>query len=111
MDVIALRTYPTQGEPGVERDSCEVLTSGLVGDRRKRAPVSIAGAEDAHLRVNIVLSAPTREVEQLVGEVVTIGEVVIVLESAGSRCPGVYGVIGQPGRIRIGDRMLRAPEA
>lgn len=106
MHVIALRTYPASGEPGLEHATAEVVESGLVGDRPKKAPVSIVGADRAaSTRSNIVLDCLTSEVEALVGQVVTIGAVTVVLETAGSTCPGVYAVVGQPGPLALGDAL------
>ena len=106
--VLAIHTFPVRGEAGVEHASVQVGESGLVGDRRKKAAVSLVGADSPSTRANLVLDAPTQRVEALDGSVVRIGQVVLAVQSTGTSCPGLYAAVGEPGSIRVGDVVVPA---
>jgi uncharacterized protein YcbX len=109
MDVIrvrTIRTYPVPREPGVEHAAVRVGPEGLEGDRRKKAAVSLVGADSPQTRANLVLDVPTGEVEALNGAVLRIGEVLLAVEGTGNACPGLYAAVGEPGSIRVGDEVV-----
>ncbi|MGL5866924.1 MAG: hypothetical protein ACRCYX_13855 [Dermatophilaceae bacterium] len=108
--VVALRTYPAPGMPPVDHHAAVVTTAGFEGDRPKKAPVSLVG-HDAHgTRANIVLDAPTTELEALDGAVVHIGTVVLLLRRTGNTCRGAYASVCHAGRVAVGDIVvLTAP--
>ena len=101
--VLAIHTFPTSGEPGVDHASVRVTPQGLEGDRPKKAAVSVVGTDAPATRSNLVLDATTAEVESLDGQVVRIGEVLLALRLTGSSCPGLYAAVGEGGSIRVGD--------
>src|SRR6478609_3862654 len=101
--VRAIHTFPVRGEAGVEHASVKVDVAGLVGDRPKKAAVSLVGADAPATRANLVLDAPTERVEALDGVVVRIGEVLLAVQATGTSCPGLYAAVGEPGSIRVGD--------
>ena len=100
-----VRTFPARGEPGVSHDEAFVAEVGLTGDRPRKAAVSLVGTDSPHTRANLVLDAPTEQVERLRGAVVRIGGVVLALEATGTACPGLYGAVGVTGTLRVGDRV------
>jgi hypothetical protein len=107
MQVIAVRTYPAAGEPGIEHASVAITERGLTGDRPKKAPVSIVGADRADsTRSNLVLSVSTAEVVAMVGQVIQLGSVTMVLEGAAGSCPGLYAAVGQDGTLAVGDTVI-----
>ena len=106
--VRAIHTFPVRGEAGVEHASVQVDDTGLVGDRPKKAAVSLVGADAAATRANLVLDASTAQVEALDGSVVRIGEVLLAVQLTGTSCPGLYAAVGEAGIIRVGDRVERA---
>ena len=65
--VLAIHTFPVHGEAGVDHASVQVDEAGLVGDRPKKAAVSLVGADSPPTRANLVLDAPTERVEALDG--------------------------------------------
>jgi hypothetical protein len=101
--VLAIRTFPVPGEPGVEHDAVRVGADGLEGDRRKKASVSLVGDDSPATRANLVLDAPTAAVEALDGEVVLVGGVLLAVQGTGSSCPGLYAAVGETGWVRVGD--------
>ena len=106
MDVIRVRsihTFPERGRPGVELQSAHVGTTGLDGDRPKKAAVSLVGHDSPGTRANLVLDAPTADVERLVGSVLRIGEVLLAAEPTGNACAGLYAAVGEEGWVRVGD--------
>ena len=103
MRVRAIHTFPAHGEPAVAHDAVRVDTTGLEGDRPKKAAVSLVGDDSPSTRANLVLGAPTREVEGLRGSVVRVGEVLLALEGTGNDCPGLYAAVGEAGWVRVGD--------
>ena len=106
MDVIrvrAIRTYPAPGGPPVEHEDVAVEAEGLHGDRRKKAAVSLIGDDAPTTRANLVLDASTGTVEALAGAVVRIGGALLAVERTGTSCPGLYGAVGEPGVVRVGD--------
>ena len=106
MDVIrvqAIHTFPVRGEPAVDHTQVAVTEAGLDGDRPKKAAVSLVGADSATTRANLVLDAPTDQVEALSGSVLRVGEVVLAVQTTGTSCRGLYAAVGQPGSIRVGD--------
>ena len=106
--VRAIHTFPVRGEVGVEHTSVQVDDTGLVGDRPKKAAVSLVGADAPGTRANLVLDASTEQVEALDGSVVRIGEVLLAVQLTGTSCPGLYAAVGEPGSIRVGDSVQRA---
>ncbi len=103
MRVRAIHTYPEKRGPAVAHTSVRVDEAGLAGDRRRRAAVSLVGADSPQTRANLVLDGPTAAVETLDGRVVRIGGVLLAVESTGNHCAGLYGAVGQPGTLRVGD--------
>ncbi len=103
--VLAIHTFPVRGEAGIEHASVQVDHTGLVGDRPKKAAVSLVGSDAPATRANLVLDTPTDRVEALDGSVVRIGEVLLAVQLTGTSCPGLYGAVGEPGSIRVGDRV------
>jgi len=101
--VLAIHTFPVRGEAGVEHTSVQVGETGLLGDRPKKAAVSLVGSDAPATRANLVLDVPTERVEALDGSVVRIGEVLLAVQSTGNSCPGLYASVGDPGSIRVGD--------
>ena len=106
--VLAIHTFPVHGEAGVDHASVHVGEAGLEGDRRKKAAVSMVGADSPSTRANLVLDAPTQRVEALEGSVVRIGQVLLAVQSTGTSCPGLYAAVGEPGSIRVGDAVVPA---
>jgi uncharacterized protein YcbX len=106
--VVAIHTFPVHGEPGVEHASVRVTPEGLEGDRPKKAAVSLVGADAASTRANVVLDAPTAQVEALDGSRVRIGEVLLAVRATGNDCPGLYATVGAAGSIRVGDQVSPA---
>ncbi len=103
--VTALYTFPVKGEPGIEHSEIGVQADGLAGDRPKKAAVSIVGNDSPSTRSNIVLDAPSSEVESLIGSLVRIGEVVLAVERPAGSCPGVYAAVAETGTLRVGDTL------
>ncbi len=101
--VLAIRTFPVRGEPAVAHASVQVGERGLIGDRPKKAAVSLVGADSPDTRANLVLDAPTQRVEALDGAVLRIGKVVLAVQVTGTTCRGLYAAVGEPGSIRVGD--------
>lgn len=101
--VLAIHTFPVRGEPPVDHASVRVTEAGLDGDRTKRAAVSLVGADSPSTRANLVLDAPTEQVESLDGSVVRVGEVLLAVRSTGTACRGLYAAVSRPGSIRVGD--------
>ena len=106
--VQAIHTFPVRGEAGVEHHIVQVDQAGLSGDRPKKAAVSLVGADAPATRANLVLDATTEQVETLDGSAVRIGEVLLAVQRTGTSCPGLYAAVGEPGSIRVGDRVQRA---
>jgi uncharacterized protein YcbX len=103
--VLAIHTFPVRGQEGVEHASVQVGEGGLVGDRPKKAAVSLVGTDSPETRANLVLDAPTARVEALDGSVVRIGDVLLAVQHTGTSCPGLYAAVGEAGSIRVGDRV------
>ncbi|QIM20789.1 hypothetical protein G7075_05955 [Phycicoccus sp. HDW14] len=103
MSVRSIHTFPEQRAAGHEHESAEVALLGLVGDRPKKAAVSVVGNDSPHTRANLVLDAPTHEVEALTGHVVRVGEVLLAVEATGNACAGLYAAVGKPGFVHVGD--------
>lgn len=103
MSVRSIHTFPERRADGHSHDRAEVEVAGLVGDRPKKAAVSVVGHDSPHTRANLVLDVPTRDVEGLAGRVVRVGGVLLAVEGTGNACPGLYAAVGHPGTIRVGD--------
>ncbi|WP_166098583.1 hypothetical protein [Phycicoccus endophyticus] len=103
MSVRAIHTYPERGRDGRAHTSSRVGAAGLTGDRPKKAAVSIVGADSPHTRANLVLDAPTAQVESLAGHVVRVGGVLLAVEGTGNACPGLYAAVGEAGTVTVGD--------
>lgn len=103
MSVRSIHTFPERRAAAHDHDSAEVALAGLVGDRPKKAAVSVVGHDSPHTRANLVLDAPTAEVEALSGHVLRVGDVVLAVESTGNACAGLYAAVGHPGTVRVGD--------
>ena len=106
--VLEIHTFPVHGAPGVEHVTVQVDEAGIDGDRHKKAAVSLVGSDAPGTRANLVLDVPTARVEALDGSVVRVGEVVLALRTTGNACPGLYAAVGEPGSIRVGDRVETA---
>lgn len=100
-----IHVFPVKGEPGRLVDEAMLEPDGLVGDRRKKAPVSLVAAEDAGevTRSNFVVDLSAPELSGSVGSGLRVGQVELELTSAAGSCPGVYAVVRQPGTVRVGD--------
>ncbi|MGG5258779.1 hypothetical protein [Phycicoccus avicenniae] len=103
MSVRSIHTFPERRAAGHEHEQADVRADGLVGDRPKRAAVSVVGNDSPHTRANLVLDAPTAQVEALTGRVVRVGDVVLAVEATGNACAGLYGAVGRSGTVRVGD--------
>ncbi len=103
MSVRSIHTFPERRAAGHEHARADVRVEGLVGDRPKKAAVSVVGNDSPHTRANLVLDVPTLEVEALTGHVVRVGEVLLAVEATGNACAGLYASVGQPGTVRVGD--------
>ena len=106
MDVIrvqAIHTFPVRGGPAVDHTHVAVAETGLAGDRPKKAAVSLVGADSPTTRANLVLDAPTEQVEALDGSVLRVGEVLLAVQTTGTSCRGLYAAVGEPGSIRVGE--------
>jgi uncharacterized protein YcbX len=103
--VLAIHTFPERGGAAVDHASVQVDAEGLVGDRPKKAAVSLVGADSPATRANLVLDAPTRWVEELDGSLLRIGEVLLAVHATGNSCAGLYAAVGEAGGIRVGDRV------
>ncbi len=110
MIVQAIHTFPERGAAGVDHQVADVGVDGLVGDRPKRAAVSLVGADSPGTRANLVLDAPTAAVEVLAGRLVRVGEVLLAVEATGNACPGLYAAVGAAGTLRVGDAVELAEE-
>lgn len=107
LTVRAIHTFPVRGGDAVAHESVAVEADGLEGDRRKRAAVSIVGHDSPHTRANLVLDAPTADVEGLAGALVRVGGTLLAVEGTGNACPGLYAAVGQVGTVRVGDVVER----
>ncbi len=103
MSVRSIHTFPERRATGHEHERADVRVEGLVGDRPKKAAVSVVGNDSPHTRANLVLDVPTGEVEALSGRVVRVGEVLLAVEATGNACAGLYASVGHPGTVRVGD--------
>ncbi|MFV0461624.1 MAG: hypothetical protein ACK5MP_00265 [Nostocoides sp.] len=101
-----MRTYPRSGESGVDHDAVAITEAGLAGDRAKKAPVSLVGNDSPATRANIVLDLPSREVADLVGHRVRIGEVVLAVVRPAGGCPGAYAHVDSEGTVRRGESAI-----
>jgi uncharacterized protein YcbX len=103
MRVRAIHTFPERRGPAVDHDAVRVGDGGLDGDRPKKAPVSLVGADSPETRANLVLDGPTAAVEALDGRVVRIGGVLLAVSATGNHCAGLYASVGEAGTVRVGD--------
>ena len=103
MRVVAIATFPVHGKPGVQHPHVQVGRAGLAGDRPKKAAVSLVGTDQSATRANLVVDAPTPQLEELDGTSVRIGDVVLAVRLTGTSCPGLYATVGEEGSIRVGD--------
>ncbi|HMM94725.1 hypothetical protein [Phycicoccus sp.] len=110
ISVRSIHTFPERGHDGVTHDTAEVGVDGLVGDRPKKAAVSVVGHDSPHTRANLVLDVPTAQVESLAGRVVRVGGVLLAVESTGNACSGLYAAVGQPGTVHVGDAVETVEE-
>lgn len=103
--VRSIATYPVKDEPGVFHDSVEIEPEGLAGDRRKKRPVHLVGAEitPEHTRANFFLTLGEAEVQALVGSRVLVGDSVLDITELPTACPGVYAEVAQTGAVRVDD--------
>jgi len=103
MRVREIWTFPDRGQPGARHEAAHVGGAGVAGDRPKRAAVSLVGADSPGARANIVLDAPTGDVEALSGEVVRVGGVLLALEATQNACPGLFAAVGSGGVVAVGN--------
>ena len=101
--VVTIRTFPVHGAPGVDHVRVQVGETGLVGDRPKKAAVSLVGTDAPATRANLVLDAPTELVEALAGTQVRIGGALLAVRVTGTSCPGLYAAVDEAGSIGLGD--------
>jgi uncharacterized protein YcbX len=101
--VRAIHTFPTSGKPGVGHDVVRVTTTGLEGDRPKKAAVSLIGNDAPTVRANLVLDVPTQAVEALDGHELRVGDVVLGVHRTGNSCAGLYAAVGKGGSLHVGD--------
>lgn len=108
--VVRLAVYPDKGEPGVALPTVDVGPEGLAGDRRKKRPVHVVGAEhdDEETRANVFLDVPDADLASWLGRDVAVGGCVLHLAEIPKNCPGLYATVTAPGVIRPGDE-VRAP--
>lgn len=101
----AIHVFPAKGEPGRELDEAILEPEGLVGDRRKRAPLSMVAAEDVdgETRSNLVVDLRSADLQTAVGAGLRVGHVELELTSPAGSCPGVYAAVRHPGTVRVGD--------
>jgi hypothetical protein len=103
-EVTQILVYPTKGEPGLELREVEVMSDGLEGDRRKRAPVHLVADEESRdVRANFVVSLTGDQLRDLVGKTVTLGGAELGILGAAGSCAGVYAEVRQPGAVHVGD--------
>lgn len=109
--VRSIATYPLKDEPGIFHEVVEVEPEGLAGDRRKKRPVHVVGAEitPEHTRANFFLTLPESEVQALVGSRVLLGDSVLDITELPKACPGVYAEVAQTGSVAV-DADLRLLE-
>ncbi|NHA67648.1 hypothetical protein [Phycicoccus flavus] len=103
MTVRAVLTFPEPRQPGIAHDACAVGAQGLAGDRRRRAAVSVVGHDSPGTRANLVLDAPTTDVEALAGRLLRVGPVLLAVEPTGNHCAGLYAAVGEAGTVAVGD--------
>ncbi|WP_270888129.1 hypothetical protein [Pedococcus sp. 5OH_020] len=104
-EVQEIHVFPVHGEPGRDLREALLELDGLVGDRRKKAPVQVVAGEDvrADTRANLVVSLPSAVLAESIGGVLAVGEVELDVTGAPSSCPGVYAAVRRPGTVRVGD--------
>lgn len=103
--VAEIHTYPVKGEPGKDHDEAVVAAEGLVGDRRKKAPVHVVASDEAGFgtRANLFVTLSADELAHTVGSVLRVGEVELSVTTKPSGCPGVYAEVRRAGTVRLGD--------
>lgn len=101
--VRVIATYPVKNAPGVEHGSIEVEPDGLAGDRRKKRPVHLVGAEidPEATRANFFLTVSETDLAAMVGKRVLLGEAVLDITEVPSACPGVYATVTQTGGVAL----------
>lgn len=102
MTVLALRIHPVKDAPSVELEFADVDAAGLRGDRRKKSPVHLVGADGAEARANIVLDVPSAGLTDLVGRTLTFGQLVLGVTRTAGNCAGVYADVLHPGPLARG---------
>lgn len=105
--VRVIATYPVKDAPGLEHASIEVEPEGLAGDRRKKRPVHLVGAEISPetTRANFFLTVPETDLAAMVGRRVLLGAAVLDLTEVPSACPGVYATVTQSGGVDLGSTL------
>lgn len=96
-----LATYPVKEEPGIFHERIEIEPEGLTGDRRKKRPVHLVGAEitPEDTRANVFITMPESDLVLLVGERVLLGDAVLDITELPKACPGVYATVVQSGYV------------
>lgn len=103
----AITIHPVKGEPGVPLTECEVEPEGLEGDRRKKAAVHLVSAADAEgVRANLVVDISPDDLASAVGQVLSLGGVVLEVGRTSGSCPGVYAEVRRAGHVTVGDRVV-----
>ena len=103
--VRSIATYPVKDEPGVFHERIEIEPEGLAGDRRKKRPVHLVGAEitPEHTRANFFLTLPEAELQAMIDTRVLLGDAVLHISEVPTACPGVYALVVQTGSVSRDD--------
>ncbi|WP_040160746.1 MOSC domain-containing protein [Mobilicoccus massiliensis] len=105
--VLSLAVYPEKDAPGRSLAEARVDVEGLDGDRRKKRPVHVVGRENDPdvTRANIFLDVSDEDLQQLVGEELHVGRVLLRVTELPKNCPGVYADVLRTGTVSVGDHI------
>ena len=101
------RSYPlwaAQQHP-LRTAAARVEAEGLAGDRRKKQPVHIVGAEETPetTRANVFVTAPSAELTELLGRQLRLGGATLLVTQIPTGCVGIYAGVVEAGDVGIGD--------